>query len=161
MRKAKTRDDRGAALIGYALLVMLVAIAGTVSLASVGNKTSDAFEQIPQAVGQLSPGSTTTTTTEPELTPSEKWSKAKDDYNSALEDAKARKADEIATAKTQYQQKVADNKAKPKAERKKANQEAKAQFKTAKANANSTYKESVQAAKDAKAAAKAEYLATK
>ncbi len=154
MRKANT-DDRGTALIGYALIVMLVGITSVVGLKSVGQNTSDSFEAISTSI----PGSSIEA--EVELTPQEKWDNAKADYTAAIDDAKATKKDAFVQAKTRYKDSIALSKSLPKAEKKAANKIAKTTYKSDKTQANTTYKASVSAAKSTRADAKAEYKATK
>ena len=148
-------DDRGASLIEYAMLVLLIALGSLGLVANLGESTSTSFDT---AAGAL-----TTTGTEDDagLTPQEKWDKAKDDYNQAIADAKAEKVDAFAAAKTEYQAALQGNKKLPKAEKKTANAAAKDVYNAAKQEANEVYKTAVQTAKDAKTAAKAEYNASK
>lgn len=172
-----TEDDRGVALVGYALVVLFVAVVGTVSLTAVGGKTSDSFESVGSTVA--GDGSTVTSEvkaeeetqaeeeakaeeeTKTEPTPKEKWDKAIQDHKQAIKDAKAQKAANIAAAKKTYQSALNENKSLPKAQKKKANKAAKKEFNAAKKAANQTYKASVSTANKAKADAKAEYQATK
>lgn len=149
------QTDRGASLVEYALLVLLIAVGGLSAVSLMGETTSDSFEEAATALDD------STAATEAELTPEEKWEQAKQDYKDAIADAKAEKAAEIQMAKDQYNQAKTDNKSLPKAERKEANNKAKDQFNDSKAKANDKHTSSVQAAKDAKAAAKAEYKASK
>ena len=151
----RSTDDRGEALIGYALIVMLVGVVSIGALKTVGQNTSESFETVSTAIAGSS------VEAEVELTPKEKWDKAKTDYAAAINDAKATKKATVADAKTTYKAEVAANKSLPKAEKKAANKAAKTTYKDAKKQANSTYKASVGAAKSAKAAAKVEYKATK
>ncbi len=154
MRAWKT-DDRGEALIGYALIVMLIGVVSIGALKTVGQSTSDSFGTISTSIA----GSTVEA--KAELTRQEKWDKAKANYSAAIADAKATKADALATAKTIYKDEVAAAKSLLKAEKKAANKQAKAAYKSTTAQAKASYKVSVSAAKSAKAAAKAEYNATK
>jgi len=154
MRAWRT-DDRGEALIGYALIAMLVGVVSIGAVKTVGQSTSDSFGTISTSI------SGSAAEVKPELTPKEKWDKAKADYAAAINDAKAAKKATVAEAKTIYKAEVALNKSMPKAEKKAANKAAKTDYNNAKGQANSTYKASVSAAKSAKTAAKAEYKATK
>ncbi len=154
MRAWKT-DDRGEALIGYALIVMLVGVVSIGALKTVGQSTSDTFGTISSAIPDSA------AEIEPELTPREKWGKAKADYSAAIAGAKAAKKATVADAKTIYKAEVAANKSLAKAEKKAANKTAKTTYNDAKKQASSTYKASVSAAKSAKTTAKAEYKATK
>ena len=143
------------ALVGYALIVVMVAIASLATIKSVSQTTSQSFE----AVATTFPGGVAESV--PELTPSEKWAQAKADYDTAIADAKATKASEVAAAKTTYNSAVQQNKSLPNAERKAANKAAKTDYKAAKSSANTSYKSASSAAKAAKKVAKAEYNATK
>ena len=152
MRSTKARDDRGASLVEYALIVMVIAMAGFAAVGAVGNATASGFDEA--AVG-LSGGVGV------ELTPKEKWELAQEDYAQAIAAAKATKAAEVAAAKAEYNAAKEANKALPKSERPAANAAAKETYNAATASANATYASSVQAAKDAQAAAKQEYNANK
>lgn len=154
MSRNRTDREKGAGIVEYALVVMLIAIVGSVSTAQAGGSVSDVFNSIFST-------SSPTTTLAPQLTPKEKWDKAKAEYNEAIADAKATKAYDLAQAKYEYDQAVAANSSLPKAERNAANQEAKTIYNAAKADVNATYQNSLEAANTAKAAAKAEYDATK
>jgi Flp pilus assembly pilin Flp len=153
MRRKGQDDDRGASLVEYALLVMFIALGSAGVAAKVGDATSDTFVE---ATGAFSANGL-----EEELTPKEKWEQAQDDYADAIADAKANKTSELAAATAQYNSAKAANSALPKAERNLANAQAKDTHNAAKAAANSKYSSSVQSAKDAQAAAKAEYNANK
>lgn len=155
MRKTRTTSDQGVALVGYALIVVMVAVASLVTIKSVGQATSQSFE----AVATTFPGGVAEPV--PELTPSEKWAQAKADYSAAIADAKATKKNELAVAKTTYSTAVQGNKSLLKTAKKAANKTAKAQYNAAKTSANTSYKSSTSAAKAAKTTAKAEYNATK
>jgi Flp pilus assembly pilin Flp len=148
------KGDRGAGLVEYALVVMLISIVGLTAVGFVGEQTSDSFEAV---------GSSFSADAEPddELGPEEKWDKAKADYDDAIADAKAKQADDKAKAKAEYQAAVAANSDLPKAERKAANADAKAEQKSANKDANQDYSASVNSAKAARNAAKAEYNANK
>lgn len=137
------------------MLVLLIALGSLGLVANLGDSTSTSFDAAADAF------TTTGTGVDAGLTPEEKWDKAKDDYNQAIADAKAKKADAFATAKTEYQAALQANKTLPKAEKKTADAAAKDVYNAAKQEANDVYKTSVQTAKDAKAAAKAEYKASK
>jgi len=133
---------------------MLIGVAGIGALKMVGQATSDSFEAVSTSIAGL--------TAEDELTPKEKWDKAKADYKATIVDAKATKANTVADAKATYQAEIAANKSLPnKADKKAANKQAKADFNTTKKLANTDYKTSVSTAKTDRAAAKAEYNATK
>ena len=151
--------DRGASLIGYALIVALVGIVASLSLMNVGENTSEAFSEVAVAAGDEE-GETTTTTTAP-LTPKEKWDQAKKDYNDAMAEAKSNYQADIAAAKNQYKADLTANKSLPKAEKKAANKTAKNNFTAAKQDAKGKYNAAKSAAASAKSAAKAEYNATK
>lgn len=146
--------DRGASLIEYAIMVALIALGSLGLVANVGDSTSDSFQVAADSF-------TTDAVAEPELTPEEKWDQAKEDYKQAIAEAKAQKAADLAAAKSDYQTALQNSKSLPKSEKKAANAEAKSNYNAAKKDANNTYKQSVQAAKDARANAKAEYKATK
>lgn len=148
------QDDRGAGLVEYALVVLLIGIVSMLAVRSLGEETSDSF----RAVGD---GVSAAEDVEEDLSPDEKWDKAKADYDTAVEDAKSAKAESNAKAKAEYDAAVASNKDLPKAERSAANQEAKATYNEAKTTNNDTYKSAVDTAKAARDAAKAEYKATK
>ncbi|MEX1037503.1 MAG: hypothetical protein WDZ96_01445 [Acidimicrobiia bacterium] len=150
MRFILLKGDRGAGLVEYALIVMLISVLSLTAVGFVGEETSDSFEAIGSSFD-----------TDAELSPEEKWDKAKADYDDAIADAKAKRADDKAKAKAEYQAAVAENKDLPKAERNKANKEAKAKHKSANSAANADYKSSVGSAKKARNEAKAEYNATK
>lgn len=148
-------DDRGSSLIEYAMLVLLIALGSLGLVANLGDSTSGSFDTAADAF--TTPGAGV----DAGLTPQERWDKAKDDYEQAIADAKAEKADALAAAKGDYQAALQVNKTLPKAEKKTANAAAKDVYNTAKQEANDAYKTAVQTAKDAKAAAKAEYQASK
>lgn len=150
-------NERGEALVSYALLVLLVSLVSVVALKAVGQSTSDSFEAVATTVAGIGDEPAE----DSELSPKEKWEQAKADYKKAVADAKDQKAADLAAAKATYDQAVAANSSKPKAEKKAANKEAKTEYNSAKSNANATYKSSIQSAADAKATAKAEYKATK
>jgi Flp pilus assembly pilin Flp len=152
--------DRGVSLTSYALLVSLIGIVSFAAVSAVGTQTSDDFSQITLALGGAATEPTTTTTTAP-LSPQEKWEEAQAEWESAIDAADAKHAGDMAAAKAQLDQARAANASLPKAEKKTANQQATAEFKAASDTAKAHQKASKQAANDAKAAAKAEYLATK
>lgn len=154
MSTARADSDQGVALVGYALIVVMVAIASLVTIRTVGQSTSQSFE----SVATTFPGGAVA---EPVLTPSEKWEQAKADYSAAIDDAKAMKASDLADAKTTYQTVVQGNKNLPKAKKKAANKQAKAKYNAANTKAKVSYKTTVNTAKAAKNVAKAEYNATK
>ena len=157
MSTARADSDQGVALVGYALIVVMVAIASLVTIKSVGQATSQSFE----AVATTFPGGAVAEPV-PELTPSEKWNQAKADYTASIKDAKKTKASELADAKGIYKAAIQENKSlSPKAAKKAANKVAKTKYNTAKSNAKTSYKSAVNTAKAAKNAAKAEYNATK
>lgn len=156
MRTRTCQDDRGSSLIGYALVVILVAVVGVAGIGYVGGETAGAFE----AIG-LSFDDQVADQPEAELTPKEKWQQAQADYKKTVNDAKAKKAYDLAAAKAEYDSAVAANQSLPKKEKNAANKAASNAHKAAKASANDSYKSSVASAKEAKAAAKAEYDATK
>lgn len=141
-------------MIGYALIMVLIAVASIGALKTVGQSTSDSFESVSTSV----PGGGVVT---PELTPKEKWNLAQADYKEALSKAKAEKAGQIAAAKKTYQEELKINKTLSKAEKKVANKTSKKTFNTEKSNANSAYKTAVKEAQAARSAAKAVYNATK
>ena len=149
-------DEKGASLIGYALMVMLIAVVGVTGIRYVGQGTANAFMAAGNGLG-----GTLEEEEEPELTPEEKWAKALEDYDKAIQNAKDQKAYDLAAAKSDYDQGIANNKSLPKAERKAANAQTKAEYKQAKTNASSSYKSAVNQAKADRAAAKAEYKANK
>ncbi len=151
----RSADDRGSSLIEYAMLVLLIALGSLGLVANLGDSTSNSFDSAAGAF--TAPG----TGVDAGLTPQEKWDRAKDDYKQAIADAKAKKADAFAAAKTEYQAALQANKTLPKAEKKTANAAAKDVYNAAKQEAGDVYKAAVQTAKDAKAAAKAEYKASK
>lgn len=154
MKRTRLDSEKGAGIVEYALIVMLIGVIGSVGLAATGTSVSAVFEAITTTDGG------TTTTTQP-LTPQEKWEKAQADYNTAISKAKGAKTYDLAEAKYTYDQAVASNASLPKAEKKAANQVAKAKYVDDKAAANAKYNDSVQAAKNAKAAAKAEWQLNK
>jgi len=141
-------------MIGYALIMVLIAVASIGALKTVGQSTSDSFESVSTSV----PGGGVVT---PELTPKEKWNLAQADYKEALSKARAEKAGQIAAAKTTYQEELKSNKTFSKANKKAANKASKTKFNSAKSEANSTYKATVKEAQAARSAAKAVYNATK
>lgn len=149
------QNDRGAGLVEYALVVLLIALGGLSAVSVMGESTADSFDEAAVALDD------STTSTQPELTPDEKWEQAKQDYEDAIAEAKAEKAAEIQAAKDVYNQAKKDNKSLPKAERKEANNQAKTKFNESRARAKDEYKTSVQAAKDTRSAAKAEWKATR
>lgn len=154
MRFFSLEGDRGAGLVEYALLVMLISVVGLTAVGFVGEETSDSFEAIGtsfDAAGE----------TEDEMTPEEKWDAANADYDDAIAKAKTKRAEDKAKAKAEYQAAANKNKELPKNEQKKANQEAKAQQNSANKAADATYKSSVDSANSAKKKALAEYNATK
>ena len=148
-------NDRGASLIEYAMIVALIALGSLGLVANVGNSTSESFQTTADSFASAEG------LAEPELTPEEKWDKAQEDYKQAIADAKAQKTADIASAKADYQAALQANKSLPKSEKKAANASAKSDYNAAKKTANDTYKGAVQAAKDAKSSAKAEYKASK
>lgn len=148
------KDDRGAGLVEYALVVMLISVVGLTAVGFVGERTSDSFEAVGSSLNADSE-------LEADLSPEEKWEKAQADYDDAISDAKTKKADDIKKAKAEYQAALAANKGLPKKERKAANAEAKASQKSANKAANQDYSASVNSAKAARNAAKAEYNADK
>lgn len=152
MRLIIITDDRGAGLVEYALLVMMIAIGSLVTISAVGDSSEAPFHEI--AAGFESES-------EAELTPDEKWDVAKDVYDEAIEDAKAEKAEALAAAKAAYDNAKQENASLPKQDKKAANKEAKSEFDQAKKEANSNYKEAVNKAKADKAEAKKEWQATK
>lgn len=154
VRIVSLKGDRGAGLVEYALIVMLISVVSLTAVGFVGEQTSDSYEAI---------GSSFSTGAEldDELSPEEKWEKAQNDYDDAIADAKAKQAGDKAKAKAEYDAAVAANKNLPKAERTAANAEAKAQQKSANSAATAEYNASVKAAKADRNAAKAEYNATK
>lgn len=154
MRFFSLEGDRGAGLVEYALIVMLISVVGLTGVGFVGEQTSDSFEAIGSgfnADGEL----------DDDMTPEEKWEKAQADYDDAIADAKAKQADDKAKAKAEYDAAVAANKDLPSKERKAANADAKAKQKSANGAANADYNASTKAAKAARNAAKADYNATK
>jgi Flp pilus assembly pilin Flp len=154
MKGLTNRDDRGAGLVEYAVIVMLVALGSLVAARAVGDATSETFDLASSALsGDDVP--------EAEMTPQAKWEKAQADYQDAIAKAKTAKTGELAAAKDQFEAAKEANNSLPKAEKKAANAAAKADYKSATNGANQKYKASVQAAKDARADAKAEYKATK
>ncbi|HEY6635415.1 MAG TPA: hypothetical protein VI141_07350 [Acidimicrobiia bacterium] len=155
MRESIKRDDRGAGLVEYALLVLLIALGGLGAISYVGDTTSTAFEETATSFADGSD------VAEEEMTPAEKWEKAKADYDEAIADAKADKAASLDKANADYQAALEANKSLPKADQKAANQTAKNGLNTAKTAANDAYKASVDSANAAKAAAKSDYNATK
>lgn len=146
------KGDRGAGLVEYALVVMLISVVGLTAVGFVGEQTSDSFEAIGSSFGADA---------EAELSPEEKWEMAQADYDDAIADAKAKLAGDKAKAKAEYQAAVAANQGLPKDQRKAANADAKAKQKSANTAANADYNGSVKAAKADRNAAKAEYNATK
>ena len=155
MRQRLSNSDRGAGLVEYALIVLVVALASLAGLQSVGTGTSESFGAVGDGFDDVGLDE------DAGLTPEEKWEKAKQDYRDAIAEAKAKRSDDLADAKAEYQAAKAENKNLPKNERKAANQQAKADYKAAKSAANQEYKSSVNEAKSARDAAKAEYKATK
>lgn len=171
------RDERGASLVGYALLVVLVAMTGLGAMRAVGQNTSDSFGTV---ASEMTGGDDQATI---ELTPEEKWEKAQDDFAGAKEDAKARKNDTINRAKQERDDRINDAKADYKAAkqqnksldknaRKKADKEAKktynqakksanTEFNKAKKSANQQYKSDINTAKSDYNVAKADYKAWK
>ncbi len=147
-------DDRGAGLVEYALVVLLIGIVSVVAVRALGEETSDTFMSIGDGVNA-------TEEVEDDMSPEEKWDKAKADYEAAIEDAKSAKAAANDKAKADYDAALDANKGLPKAERNAANQEAKSNYNEAKATNNDTYNSSVSAAKAARDAAKAVYNDTK
>jgi len=153
MKSTKARDDRGASLVEYALIVMVIAMAGFGAVGAVGKATASGFDEA--TVGLAAGGVGV------ELTPKEKWAQAQEDYAQAIAAAKATKAAEVAAAKAEYDAAKKANNALPKADRPAANAAAKDTYDAATAAANATYSSSVQSAKDTQAAAKKEYNANK
>ncbi|MGD2101071.1 MAG: hypothetical protein PVG83_02460 [Acidimicrobiia bacterium] len=147
--------DRGASLIEYAMLIALIALGSLGLIAKVGDSTSSSFDETATAFAAADG------TAEAELTPGEKWEKAKEDYKQAIADAKEQRKADVAAAKAEYQAARQDNNSLPKDERKTANNEAKADYQAAKQEAKQDYQDAVQKAKDARAEAKAEYKATR
>lgn len=148
------KGDRGAGLVEYALVVMLISVVALAAVGFVGEQTADSYE----AIGS---GFTTGAELDDDLSPDEKWEQAQADYDDAIADAKAKQADDKAKAKAEYQAAVAANQDLPNKERKAANADAKASQKSANNAANKDYNASVNTAKAAKKAANAEYNATK
>jgi Flp pilus assembly pilin Flp len=154
------RDDRGEALVGYALLVVLIGIGGIVAIREVGSSTSGTFETVSESFGSpVTTAPTTTTTTT--LTPDQKWAKAQSDRDAAVADAKARRDAAIAAANAKRDAQLNANKSLPKADRPAANQAANNTRNAEVATANGDYQTSVAAANAAEAAAKAEWQASK
>ncbi len=146
--------DRGAGLVEYALVVLLIGIVSMVAVRSLGEETSDTF----MAIGD---GVSASEEVEDDMSPDEKSDQAKGDYDAAIEDAKSAKAAANDKAKADYDAAVQSNNDLPKAEKNAANKEAKANYNEAKSTNNDNYKSSVAAAKATRDAAKAEYKDTK
>jgi Flp pilus assembly pilin Flp len=155
MRLSRNNKDRGAGLVEYALVVMFVGVVSMIAVNVVGNDTSDTFDTIAGSFDDVGGPEVD------ERTPDEKWEDAKAEYDDAIAEAKANKADDMAAAKDEYNSKVNENKKLPKSERNAANKEAKNEYNSAKSKANSEYKSSVNAAKNARDQAKAEWKASK
>ena len=83
-------DDRGAGLVEYALVAVLVAIGSLLAVGYVGDQTGQGFEEAATAISAED--------VEEELTPEEKWDKALADYDKAIAEAKATKAAAVADA---------------------------------------------------------------
>lgn len=154
MKLSLRNKDHGAGLVEYALVVMFVGVVSMIAVTAVGDQTSQTFDTVAQSfdAGDV---------VEEDLSPDDKWDRAKEDYADAIDEAKAKKADDISGAKAEYNSKVAENKNLPKADRKAANQEAKADYNAARSQANADYKSSVKDATDARNAAKAEWKANR
>lgn len=143
-------DDRGAGLVEYSLLTLLIAIGSMVVVVNVGESASETFVETADAFG-----------TEDDLSPKDRWEQAKEEYAEAIAEAKAERDAALEKAKETYQARREANKDLPKGQRNEANKEAKAEYNAARSDATDHYKAAVQDAKDAKAAAKAEYNASK
>lgn len=146
------QEERGAALIEYGLVVLLVAVVGLTAIASVGIRTADAYDEVSNALAVGAAGQA--------LTPKEKWEQAKAAYQKAVAAANATYKAELAAAKDAYKAAQQANKSLPKAERKAANQKAKQDYNAAVAAAKNERDAAIAAAKAAKAAAWDEYKAS-
>jgi Flp pilus assembly pilin Flp len=144
--------DRGAGLVEYALIVMLIAVVGVSAVGYLGEQTSDGYETA---------GAGFDADVAAELSPEEKWELAQADYDDALADAKATRADDKANAEAEYQVAFAANQALPNKERKAGNAVARAKRNDAYEVADADYNASVKAAKADRDAANADYNATK
>ena len=49
--KSLVRDDKGASMVEYALLVVLIAIVALIAIALAGREVSDTFSEIGSALG--------------------------------------------------------------------------------------------------------------
>ena len=156
MRRLRA-SDHGAGIVEYALVVVLVALTSLAAVKTLGDDTSDSFE----AVAVPSEVVESESEEEPDLTPSEKWEKAKADYSATVNEAKAQKSADMATAKKTYKDQLKENKSLPKAERKAANKAAKQKYDADRGQINQTYTTTVTEAKAARDAATAEYNASK
>jgi pilus assembly protein Flp/PilA len=154
MKTTRPTGDRGASLIEYALVVTLIAVASLYAVANVGSSVSDTFSEVGDSV-------VASDAPQENLTPDEIWQQAKDDYDQAVDDAKARKQSDLAQAKSEYQSQLATNKSLPKAQKNAANKQAKSEYNSAKTQANDTYKSAVASAKVDLNTAKATWKASK
>ena len=157
MRQLLSNSDRGAGLVEYGLVVMLIAMVSLVGVQAFGEETSESFDTIGTSLATAEG----VDEDDSDMTPEEKWEQAKKDYDDAIADAKQKKADDIADAKADYDAARQANKDLPKDERKAANQQAKSDYNSAKSAANAEYKSSVQNAKDARNTARDEYRSTR
>lgn len=146
-------SERGEALVGYALMVLLISVAGIVAVGKVGDAVADTFGTAAVAIDSADVDS--------ELTPDEKWEKAKAERNAAVAEAKARRDAAIAEAKAIRDAAVEQNKSLPKAQRQAANKAANQARDAAIKAAKDAYKAAVDAANAARDAAKAEWQASK
>jgi Flp pilus assembly pilin Flp len=146
-------NDRGEALISYALVVLLISVAGIVALRSVGNDVSDTFGAMAMATDSADADS--------EMTPDEKWEKAKADRDAAVAEAAKVRDAAIAEARAIRNALVEQNKSLPRAERQAANAAANKARDAAIDAAKAAYKTTVDAANAARDAAKAEWQAAK
>ena len=90
----KSQEDRGAALVGYALTVLLVAVASVTAMKTVGASTSEGFETVATTMAG-------TLEQQPELTPEEKWEQAKEDWRNALKDARDQRRQDFAEGRAE------------------------------------------------------------
>lgn len=154
METTRLTGDKGASLIEYGLIVALISMVALFAVANVGTSVSDSFSDIGDSVAAADAG-------DAGMTPYEIWQQAKQDYDQAINDAKAKKNADLDQAKADYDTKLANNSSLPKAEKKAANKQAKNEYNAAKTQVNNTYKSSVATAKTDRDTAKAAYQASK
>ncbi len=152
------QNERGASLIGYALLVSLISVVSFVSIRAVGSGTASGFNSVVTSLNDTT-ATTEAREEEKELSPKEKWEQAKRQYRDAIAAARAERRAKLQAARAEYRAAITANRSLPWFRRWRANRTARAEYRATVRQVNNEYRASVRAAREARNAARAEYEA--